>query len=75
MAHWVQDPTAAALVAMEVQLQSLARYSGLSIQCCHSCDAGQSCGSDLTPGLGTSICHGCGEKKKAKQRQSSRSTV
>ena len=29
-----------------------------------SCGIDQSCGSDFTPGLGISICCGCGEKIK-----------
>ena len=37
--------------------------SGLRIQHCYSC-GGCSWGSDLIPGLGTSICHGWGQKKK-----------
>ena len=28
-----------------------------------------SCSSDLTPSLGTSICHRCGPKKKQKERK------
>ena len=27
-----------------------------------------SCRSDLTPSLGTSVCHGCGPKKQKKKR-------
>ena len=34
------------------------------IQCCCGCDKGYSCSSDQTLGLGTSIRHGCGCKKK-----------
>lgn len=41
----------------EVQVQSLAQCSRLRIWCCHSCDIGHSCGSEV-PGLGISICHG-----------------
>ena len=35
----------------------------LRIQLCHSC------GSDLIPGLGTSICCGCGHLKKKKKKK------
>ena len=38
--------------------------SGLRIWHCCSCGIGCSCGSDSIPGSGTSICHGCGHKKK-----------
>ena len=31
-----------------------------------------SCSSDLTPGLGTSICHTCGPKKKKQETQTPR---
>ena len=34
---------------------------------CHSCGIGCSCGLDSVPGLGTSICHGCGHLKKKKR--------
>ena len=36
------------------------------ILCCCGCGIGHSSNSDLTPGLGTSICHRCGHKKKKK---------
>ena len=32
----------------------------------HSCSIGHSCRSDSIPGLGISICCGCGQKKKKK---------
>jgi len=31
-----------------------------------------SCSSDLTPSLGTSICHGCGPKKTEKKKETKR---
>ena len=37
-------------------------HSGLRIQCCCSCGIGHSCGSDLLPGLWTSIHSKCGKK-------------
>ena len=67
---------------MRLQVRSLASLSGLRILCCHElCGVGHRCSldpvllgdysSDLTPSLGTSICHGCGPKKtkdKKKER-------
>ena len=58
MVQWVKNPTAAAGVAAEVLLRSPAWCSGLRIQHCRSF------GSDSFPGLGTSICCGCGHLKK-----------
>ena len=57
-----------------LQVQSLASLSGLRIQYCQElrCSlkmqlrsdvaVAGSCSSNLTPSLGTSICHGCGPK-------------
>ena len=45
-------------VAAVSWVQSLAGYSGLRIQCCHSC------GLDSVSDLGTSICYGAAKKKK-----------
>ena len=56
-------------------LEVLLWCSGLRIQCCHSYGTGCSCGTgcsyglDLIPGLGTSICHWCGWKRKQKQNR------
>ena len=62
MAQWVKNPTAAAQVAVEVQVQSLAQHSELKDlalpQFCGSCD------SDSFPGPGTSIPWGQPLKKK-----------
>ena len=44
------------LVSVEALVQSPAQCSGLWTQHCCSCGIGHSCGSDATPGLGTSIC-------------------
>ena len=41
--------------------------SGLRIWCCHCCGWGHCCGLDLIPGMGTSTCHGCGQKGKRKK--------
>ena len=54
-AQWVKDLTAA--VAAEMWVPSPAQCSGLRIRCCRSC------GIDHSYGLGTSICHGCGQKE------------
>ena len=58
VAHCGKNPTAVARVAAEVQVQILAWCSGLKIRHCHSC------GSDLIPGPGISICKGCSQKTK-----------
>ena len=54
------------LVSMRIQVQTLDMLSGLRIQALlwlwHSCS------SDVTPSLGTSICHRLGHKKKEKKR-------
>ena len=38
--------------------------NGLKIWCCYTCGIDCSCGSHSIPGLGTSICCGCSQKKK-----------
>ena len=48
MVQWNQQ----SLCSAGTQIQSLAWYSGLRIQHCHSCGIGCSCGSDLIPGPG-----------------------
>ena len=53
-----------AWVTAEMQVQSLAQCSGLSIQHCPNCSIGPTCGSDSIPGLGTSIGLRCSQKKK-----------
>ena len=76
--------TAVAVDAAVVQVQSLALLSGLGIRCCcelrcksqtwlRSCvvvavAVAGSYSSDSTPSLGTSICCGCGPKKKNKNK-------
>ena len=37
--------------------------------CGCGCGVGSSCGSDSTPRLGTSICHGCGPKKQKNKKE------
>ena len=49
VAQWVQIPTAVVWGSEEAWVQSLARFSELRIQSCHS-------GSDSIPGMGT-FCH------------------
>jgi len=39
-------------------------HSRLKIQLCHCSGSGCYCGVGLTPGLETSTCLGCGQKKK-----------
>ena len=67
MTQWVHDPA-----SVEMLVQSPARHSGLRIQCCCSCGAGHSASSDLIPGQGTSICHGCSWKRKKKKKEEER---
>ena len=43
-------------------------FSKLGIWCCEKCGSGYSCGVGSTPGLGTSVCHRCGQKKKKKKK-------
>ena len=38
-------------------------------RCCCTCSVGCRCGSDLIPGLGTSICCGCGQKNPPKPKR------
>ena len=69
---------------MRIQVRSLVSLSVLRIWCCLEmwCRlqtrlgfhvavalADGSCISDVTPGLGTSICRGCSPKKKKKKRK------
>ena len=46
---------------------------GLSIQCCHCSGSIYCCGAGLIPGLGTSTCHGLGQKKKNQSLKSVKS--
>ena len=39
-------------------------HNGLRIQHCHCCGSGYSCSMGSIPGLGTSTCHRCNQKKK-----------
>ena len=75
VAHWKRIQ----LGTMRLQVRSLALLSGLKIRCCHElwCRSQTRLGSwvavalaqtdnyssDLTPSLGTSICHVCGPRK------------
>ena len=52
------------LVSVEVLVRSLAWCSGLRIQHCCSCGVSHSSGLHSFPGLGTSICRRCGQKRK-----------
>jgi len=51
-------------VSVVTWVQSLAQWSGLRILHCCTYSIGHSCSLDSNPGPGTSICHGCGQKKK-----------
>ena len=67
-------------VSMRMWVRALASLRGLVIRCCHelwcrsqaefgsgiavAVASASSCSSDLIPSLGTSICRGCGSKKK-----------
>ena len=59
VAQRVKNPTAAALVAAEVQVQSPAPRSGLKDPASPQLWLGM----HSVPGLGASICCGCGQKK------------
>ena len=61
--HMWTFPSAIAIVKNH-KLDCPLCHSGLRSQNCHSCGIGHSCSSDLIPGLGTSICCGCGHKKQ-----------
>ena len=69
------------LVSMRMWVRSLASLSGQQYSVAVSCGVDHrsgvavavavtgSCGSDLTPSLGTSICHRCSTKKKKKRKK------
>ena len=44
-------------------------HSGLRIQHCHCCGLGCCCGRRWIPGPRTSACHGCGKKKRERERE------
>ena len=54
---------------MRLRVRSLALISGLRIQRCCGCSVGQQLQLLFTPSLGTSICYGCGPKKKTKKKE------
>ena len=74
MAQWVENLTAAAPVAAEVWIRSLAWYGGLKDpSSCPSCSVGHRCSLRSTPGPGTSMCCRCSQKrKKEKERKEGR---
>ena len=63
------------LETMRLQVQSLVSLSGLRIGCCHElwCRSQTwlryGCSPDLTPRVGTSICHRCIPKKQKNKNQ------
>ena len=66
LAQWVKDL---------VMLQTVVQVTNMT-QIWHCCGCGQQLQSDLTPSLGTSICHRCGPKKtknKNKKKQQTES--
>ena len=58
MVHWVKNLTAAAQVAVEVWVQSLALCNGLKDPALLQVQL------RFNPSLGNCICHGCGHKRK-----------
>ena len=54
--------------AAEMKVRSPAQHRGLRIQSCYIFGSSCSSSSGSIPGPGTSICHGCGIKNKAKQK-------
>ena len=67
MARRVKDPVLS-LQWRGFNLQSWC--SGLRIRCCLGCDIGPIWGTDLIPGLGTSICCRCSQRKEKKNPNS-----
>ena len=72
MAQWIKDLTTATQIAAEAWVSFPAQQSGLKIRHCHTCCISPSCSLNSIPGLGTSICRGCGWGEKKKQKQSHR---
>lgn len=72
MSQLVKNLIAAACVAMEAWVQTLAWGSGLKdlvlLQLWYNCSCGVGCccGLDSISDLGTSMCYKCGHKKKRK---------
>ena len=66
MAQWINDPT-----CLHGGISSISgpSRSGLRIWCCCSCGVGCSFSLDSIPGLGTSLCHRYGRKKKRKGKK------
>ena len=78
-------------IYVRMQIQSLALFSGLRIQCCcdlwhrsqiqlRSCMAvaalqPSSCSSNSTPNFGTSVCHRHGPKKKEKKSEEAKDGI
>ena len=55
-------PAVTQQVSAAAKVWSLAQHRGLRICCCCTCSIGCRCGLDSIPDLGTSICHGYGQK-------------
>ena len=67
MVQWVKNPTAAAWVAAEVQVQSPAPCIGLKGSVLPWLQHGLRLWLRFNPWPGTSICHGCGYKIERKK--------
>ena len=65
--QWVKNPTAVAQITVEVQVQSLAQHSGLSIQHCFSCDVG--CSFAQIQPLAQELPYAMGVAKKKKEER------
>ena len=64
MVNWFKNLIAVALVPAEVRVRSPARCSGLKDLAWPHKQYMSQLHLDSIPGLGTSICHRCGHKKK-----------
>ena len=69
MVQWIKNPTAAAWIAMEVQIRSPAWFSGLWIQCCHSYGMGRSCSGIQSLALGLPYAASAALKTKKQKTQ------
>ena len=58
LSQWVKNPALPWAVVLVADMAQILHYCG--------CGIGPSCNSDLTPSLGTSICHEYGPKKTKK---------
>ena len=73
MAQWVQNPTVAAWVTVEVQVPSPAWRSALKIQCCSSCGIGHICAQVQSLAQELPCTTGAAKKKK-KEKEKEKAT-